>query len=444
MYRGDLSSDDDDDDVDDLYHAEKRKRSGDKQDTTRGLDSHLSKSVAPTETDKDDASQTSHEVRGGKRVHSEAPGSVPSRALNALADAAQRGLHDEATVDLESKTDGYIEHGKGKKVSTEKRRREERNQREKERSFRITQQINELKDLLVKSGVMVARGTKSSVLSEAASYIRMLQQQQQQIELHRRQFLRDVNRSTAFGFPATAAVPQMATSSQPQPSGIPGLTLVPLAANVPQQQAAAQQLANLATIATASSVRPPQQAVLSEMPSTATTASSATATTASTGAAGGQIAPPTALANAARDLAISASLAHQREVDHDDYKVVFESCNSPMAIANLGGTFLDCNKLFRQTTGHSKEELASMTIFNLTHRQDLQIAFDSLTKMITSPLVALGLAPGNVDESSDTFTLMGTMPGSSNKGLRIDAVKNDQGTLRCLCITLIDMAVTGL
>ncbi len=61
-------------------------------------------------------------------------------------------------------------------------KRKERNAREKERSCRITRQIDDLRALLTRGGVIVNKGTKSSVLSEAANYISMLQQQQVQWE----------------------------------------------------------------------------------------------------------------------------------------------------------------------------------------------------------------------------------------------------------------------
>ena len=73
--------------------------------------------------------------------------------------------------------------GKGKKKKVVDRKREERNAREKERSFRIAKQINELRELLSSGGIIVPKGTKSSVLTEAANYIRMLQQHQYRSEM---------------------------------------------------------------------------------------------------------------------------------------------------------------------------------------------------------------------------------------------------------------------
>jgi hypothetical protein len=63
-------------------------------------------------------------------------------------------------------------------------KRKERNAREKERSFRIAKKINELRELLSTGGVIVPKGTKSSVLTEAASYIRTLQQHQYRAEMY--------------------------------------------------------------------------------------------------------------------------------------------------------------------------------------------------------------------------------------------------------------------
>lgn len=79
-----------------------------------------------------------------------------------------------------SESDRQTQRGRPKKriKKLDENRREERNQREKERSFRISKQITELRNLLSSGGVNVPKGTKSSVLTEAANYIRMLQQHQ--------------------------------------------------------------------------------------------------------------------------------------------------------------------------------------------------------------------------------------------------------------------------
>ena len=68
-------------------------------------------------------------------------------------------------------------------ATTDSDKRKERNAREKERSCRIARQIDDLRTLLSRGGVIVSKGTKSSVLSEAANYINLLQQQQVQWEM---------------------------------------------------------------------------------------------------------------------------------------------------------------------------------------------------------------------------------------------------------------------
>jgi hypothetical protein len=73
--------------------------------------------------------------------------------------------------------------GNKKKKRVDENKREERNAREKERSFRISKQINELRNLLSNGGVIVPKGTKSSVLTEAANYIRVLQNHQYRSEM---------------------------------------------------------------------------------------------------------------------------------------------------------------------------------------------------------------------------------------------------------------------
>jgi hypothetical protein len=94
---------------------------------------------------------------------------------------------DDEEADAPMSSDVAAEQGSQKGSRKKKKvgevKREERNAREKERSFRISRQINELRGLLSTGGVIVPKGTKSSVLTEAANYIRMLQQHQYRSEM---------------------------------------------------------------------------------------------------------------------------------------------------------------------------------------------------------------------------------------------------------------------
>jgi hypothetical protein len=103
-----------------------------------------------------------------------------------LLDESDRGSTSQHSASMMSSShDGSHKTGTGrtKKRVTEKKR-EDRNAREKERSFRISKQISDIRDLLTTGGVVFPKGTKSSVLTEAANYIRALQQHQYRSELY--------------------------------------------------------------------------------------------------------------------------------------------------------------------------------------------------------------------------------------------------------------------
>lgn len=74
------------------------------------------------------------------------------------------------------------ENGDIKPKKYDRKRREERNKREKLRSSNIAKQICELRELLTSGGVSIPKGTKGSVLTEAANYIKILQRQQTMAE----------------------------------------------------------------------------------------------------------------------------------------------------------------------------------------------------------------------------------------------------------------------
>jgi hypothetical protein len=104
-------------------------------------------------------------------------GSVPEASL-----ASTNASVSSGRLSISHTDEGDTDRG-NKRKKTEDHKREERNAREKERSFRISKQINELRTLLSSGGVIVPKGTKSSVLTEAANYIRMLQQHQYRSEM---------------------------------------------------------------------------------------------------------------------------------------------------------------------------------------------------------------------------------------------------------------------
>jgi Helix-loop-helix DNA-binding domain len=66
---------------------------------------------------------------------------------------------------------------KRRRLLTEQKRLE-RNSREKERSNIVSNQFNELKNLLSQAAIVIPKGTKNAVLSIAIDYIRALQEQE--------------------------------------------------------------------------------------------------------------------------------------------------------------------------------------------------------------------------------------------------------------------------
>lgn len=100
------------------------------------------------------------------------------------------------------------------------------------------------------------------------------------------------------------------------------------------------------------------------------------------------------------------------------------------AIASMGGAFIDCNQLFCQLSNYSKQEICSMTIFNLTSRQDLQHAFDLISQMISPP------TDGRQQQPSPCV-LRGAMKSRHDLGLSVALIKGDDGIAKCFCVTLI-------
>eukprot|EP00542_Grammatophora_oceanica_P010430 CAMPEP_0194032250 /NCGR_PEP_ID=MMETSP0009_2-20130614/5232_1 /TAXON_ID=210454 /ORGANISM="Grammatophora oceanica, Strain CCMP 410" /LENGTH=537 /DNA_ID=CAMNT_0038672633 /DNA_START=334 /DNA_END=1948 /DNA_ORIENTATION=+ len=267
---------------------------------------------------------------------------------------------------------------KQKKVLDESKR-EERNAREKERSFRISKQINELRNLLSSGGVIVPKGTKSSVLTEAANYIRMLQQHQYRSEIDRQQLVQQI---------------QM----------IGGGALGPQAAQTIRHVAAQNGVWSLGNFGGV-----PPKSAMQFYPDAA--APAATETT-----------PPPGAPDAPL----------QTKIDDPEYRFIFNSCSVGMAVASMGGAFIDCNELFCQLSNYTKQEVCSLTIFNLTSRQDLQPAFDLISEMISPP------ADGNGSVAvAKPCVLRGSMNNRDDIGLSVALIKGDDGIAKCFCVTLI-------
>jgi len=76
-------------------------------------------------------------------------------------------------------------------------------------------------------------------------------------------------------------------------------------------------------------------------------------------------------------------------LDSDSYHQVFDQNPVPMAIASLGGSLLDCNRLFCDLCQHSLDEVRKMSVFNLTTKDQLSYAFDRLKSLLSAESAAL-------------------------------------------------------
>lgn len=261
-----------------------------------------------------------------------------------------------------------------KKKKGNDRKREERNAREKERSFRISKQINELRNLLSSGGVIVPKGTKSSVLTEAANYIRMLQQHQYRSEIDRHQLVQQIQMigGGAHGPQAAQAIRHVAAKN-----GV-------------------WSLGNFGGV-------PPKSAMGYYQPGS----------------------------GEAREIQPPADPIQQTKIEEHEYRSVFNNCAVGMAIASMGGAFIDCNSLFCQLSDYTKQEVCALTIFNLTARQDLQHAFDLISQLISPPMDA---PPSGAQMP---IVLRGAMNKRNDLGLGVALVKGDDGIAKFFCVTLI-------
>eukprot|EP00573_Skeletonema_grethae_P009685 CAMPEP_0201694184 /NCGR_PEP_ID=MMETSP0578-20130828/6534_1 /ASSEMBLY_ACC=CAM_ASM_000663 /TAXON_ID=267565 /ORGANISM="Skeletonema grethea, Strain CCMP 1804" /LENGTH=388 /DNA_ID=CAMNT_0048179827 /DNA_START=179 /DNA_END=1345 /DNA_ORIENTATION=- len=257
--------------------------------------------------------------------------------------------------------------GSKKKKPLTNERREERNMREKERSLKITQQIHELRNLLSSGGVIVPKGTKSTILAEAANYIRLLQQQHTRSELEKQQLVQEVQRigGGAIGQKASVAIRHVA--AQNGIDSVLGLGPVPNA-------------------------------------------------------------------DASSPHSMHDSLGDR------DFRIVFNSCSVGMAIATMGGSFIDCNAAFTQLSSYTKQELKAMTIFNITSRDDLQGAFDMMSKLITPPTSGFD-GDGNVQDEKPPapVVLRSAIRHRSDLGLSVSLIRGDDGVARYFNITLVKL-----
>lgn len=320
------------------------------------------------------AGNTSGPLAGGSSHYDAAEAAVAK--LGSIMDgqraASLKRKPEAAAGGADFSTDG----NKNKKPLTNERR-EERNLREKERSLKITTQISELRELLSLGGVIVPKGTKSTILTEAANYIRLLQQHQYRSEIDKAQLVQEVQRigNGAIGEKAAYAIRHAA-----------GQNGVSSMANLPEG---------------AVSSADPQQSSGDPM---------------------------------------SDSFGDR------EYRCVFNSCSVGMAIATMGGSFIDCNLAFTQLSSYTKQELKAMTIFNVTSKEDLQGAFDMMSQLITPPTGGLDADGNNPQDNTpqSPVILRSAIRHRSDLGLSVSLIRGEDGVARYFNVTLVKLPASPM
>lgn len=221
-----------------------------------------------------------------------------------------------------------------------------------------------------------SQGTKSTILAECANYIRLLQQHQVRSEMDKAQLVQEVQRIGNGAIGEKAAYAIRHAATQ---NGVSSIT------NLPEGPVSSAAI-------------PPQQQ------------------------------------------SSSAPDPMSDSLEDREYRCVFNSCSVGMAIATMGGSFIDCNLAFTQLSSYTKEELKAMTIFNITSREDLQGAFDMMSQLITPPV---GLdADGNNNEENKNpspVILRSAIRHRSDLGLSVSLIRGEDGVARYFNVTLVKL-----
>jgi PAS domain-containing protein len=157
-----------------------------------------------------------------------------------------------------------------------------------------------------------------------------------------------------------------------------------------------------------------------------------------------QVASQSVVSSANADVVASAS--DPSSSGDNEYRCVFNSCSVGMAVATMGGSFIDCNPAFTQLSKFTKQELQAMTIFNITSRDDLQGAFDMMSQLITP-------SPGGLDADGNTVeegkaqapvVLRSGFRHRNDLGLSVSLIRGDDGVARNFNVTLVKLPPSPL
>mmetsp|Transcript_6732 Transcript_6732/g.9776 ORF Transcript_6732/g.9776 Transcript_6732/m.9776 type:complete len:504 (+) Transcript_6732:3-1514(+) len=301
-----------------------------------------------------------------------------SLAISAKHPATTRNSGHLSSASSSSSSDsfGCIVNTQMERLSLPILQREKRNICEKNRSLRITQQIDQIRSVLLSGGVTITKLTKSFVLTKAAEYIVTLQRNQARSEIERQKLIRKFQmiESGALGSTAALAARQAAAQNGFWEQG-----------NFKESSVYYADSHEKGVDITATVPEDFQQAYIKE----------------------------------------------------HEYQQVFQFASVPMAIASVNGEFVDGNHLFCSLSEYSKQDLCSMTIFNIIARSELQNAFDKINSLMASKE---GLSQSVEPKKQSHVVLRGKMKNSRRMGVSIAIIQQQNQMPKCILVVLLDEA----
>lgn len=128
----------------------------------------------------------------------------------------------------------------------------------------------------------------------------------------------------------------------------------------------------------------------------------------------------------------SYNMEHCSDFIHhnEEHHTMLSSSTDALAIASIGGAFLDCNTEFTQLSSYSKHELQAMNIFNLIKKVDLHLAFVMTSQLITPP-------KGKLDKTQAPILLRSSFKHRQDICLNISLCQGNNGVKRHFLVKLI-------
>jgi PAS domain S-box-containing protein len=100
----------------------------------------------------------------------------------------------------------------------------------------------------------------------------------------------------------------------------------------------------------------------------------------------------------------------------------------------MGGYFVDCNKIFCNVTGYTKEQICGMTIFNLIAEPELPNALDQITGLIMS-----SVTDSECDQNKSVL-IRASPKIRENLGFSVGIVRYAKVVPKGFCINLVNYA----